>query len=309
MLWSNRSAVHLAIARALISFVALGQVWAYEYPALSASGLQLERALVTLLLLAVVVGWRLILAAIGAAVLLAVMAYTGRGATTAPLSLLPTAAMLIPVAIFSFDQEISVDAVLHTRYQPLAEHNAYLRSRADHTRNLRLVRWLAAVFLICLSITIYEIVTRDASTLRGEVALLAATLLPWNRLYAWRSTRQRVTVIYDEKCHFCARTLTLFKDLDVHGTIDFRSLSDLPDRYRSVPGVDYREAMVLFREDDDPHIGYHAVRALLGQFAFTGFVVWVMGWPPTVDIGESIYAKVAANRSKWFACKQPEDEL
>lgn len=304
---SDRSAVHLAVARVWVALVALVQVWSHDFPGLSASGLRLERLLATAFLLAAAAGWRLGLSALAGAALLAVMALTGSGATTAPLSLLPAAVLLIPIGVFAADQEIGVDAWRRTGDRPLGDLNAFLRGPVHHVPPDRLLRWLGAGLGICLAWIVHAFWTSRSPAPSPEVALLAAVLAPWNRMHARRSSGEPVTVIYDENCFFCARTLTLFKNLDVHHTIDFRPRSDVPGKYQEVPGVDPRVALVLFREEES-FVGYHAFRAMLGQFAFTGPAVWVMGWPPVVELGEAVYARIAANRTRWFACAASDDE-
>jgi predicted DCC family thiol-disulfide oxidoreductase YuxK len=131
--------------------------------------------------------------------------------------------------------------------------------------------------------------------------VLFALFVPWDTLLARATSDDRLALIYDEHCKFCARTLHLFALLDVTDSITFYSQSDVPDRYRERDDVDLETAMYAATEDGLKR-GYHAFRVLLGHFGVFAPLVWFMNRAPVAALGERVYQYVARNRSRYFVC-------
>jgi predicted DCC family thiol-disulfide oxidoreductase YuxK len=135
----------------------------------------------------------------------------------------------------------------------------------------------------------------------GDVFSLFAVFFAWDALHERLASSRRVDVVFDERCHFCARSLLPFDALDVNETITFYSQSDLPEEYRDLPDIDYGDAMYLFA-DGEAYEGYYAFRELVRQFGLLGPLAWVMDRRPVAFVGVRIYRYVAANRSRHFTC-------
>lgn len=140
---------------------------------------------------------------------------------------------------------------------------------------------------------------RTAAGARAVVALWL--VLPLGHLYARSVRRTTILALYDERCHFCGRTLLWLRALDPGGCWRFHSDSDLPAELRARPELDRRNAMFTV-EGQRTERGYHAFRHLLTAYRALAPGVTVMGWWPVVRVGEWIYGKVAAHRAEWFAC-------
>ncbi|MWG33672.1 DCC1-like thiol-disulfide oxidoreductase family protein [Halomarina oriensis] len=146
--------------------------------------------------------------------------------------------------------------------------------------------------------------------------------LAWDRLHERLASDRSVDVVFDDRCHFCARSLLPFKVLDVNDTVTFYSQSDVPERYRGREDVDFGAAMYAFVESEaaasdseatasdseatasnaTPYAGYAAFRELVRQFGLFRPVVWLMDRHPVEWVGVRVYEYVAANRSRHFTC-------
>jgi predicted DCC family thiol-disulfide oxidoreductase YuxK len=138
-----------------------------------------------------------------------------------------------------------------------------------------------------------------------DVVPMFAMFVAWDRLYARVVRSDELDVVYDEFCYFCARSLYVFKLLDINGTVGFYSQSDVPAVYRErdgTDGVDFNRAMYAFR-DGVAYEGYDAFRQLLRQFTVFVPLAWVMGLGPVRMVGERVYREIAANRSQYFVCR------
>ena len=131
--------------------------------------------------------------------------------------------------------------------------------------------------------------------------------LPWDRLYARTATGRSLTVVYDPRCRFCARSLSVFESLDVADTVAFRPPTDAPAEYRDLDGVDFDESMYAFA-DSEGYEGYYAFRELLRQYRVFAPFVWLMGRSAVESFGVRVYRYVADNRSRHFACADADAE-
>lgn len=132
--------------------------------------------------------------------------------------------------------------------------------------------------------------------------LLYALFLPWDRWYARVASDRPIDLVYDRHCYFCARSLYVFKELDVNGSVRFHSQYDVPEELRNRPDVDFEDAMYVFR-DGEAYSGYRAFRELLRQYRVFFVAVWVMERRSVERLGERVYEYVATNRSRHFTCR------
>lgn len=135
----------------------------------------------------------------------------------------------------------------------------------------------------------------------GDVYFFVAMFFTWDVVYERVVRDRELDLVFDERCFFCARSLYLFKLLDVNDTVSFYTQSDAPARYRNRDGVDFEDAMYVF-DDGTAHRGYGAFRRLLDQFRVFTVVVWLMRRSPVEQAGERVYRYVADNRSRYFVC-------
>lgn len=135
----------------------------------------------------------------------------------------------------------------------------------------------------------------------GDVYFLMATFFAWDALYERLVRDRELDLVFDERCFFCARSLYLFKLLDVNDTVTFYTQSDAPERYRDREGVNFADAMYVF-DDGRAYEGYYAFRQLLGQFRVFFPLVALMGFSAVDRIGTRVYRYVADNRSRHFTC-------
>ncbi|WP_372910304.1 thiol-disulfide oxidoreductase DCC family protein [Salinigranum sp.] len=143
-----------------------------------------------------------------------------------------------------------------------------------------------------------------------DVYPLFLLFFTWDVLYRRLVSTRPVVVVYDEACFFCARSLYLFKYLDVNGTVTFYSQSDVPSEYaerEDHDAVDYSRSMYLFTPDGRTHEGYWAFRELLRQFRVFAPVTFAMDLGPVARVGERVYRRIAANRSTYFVCAVDPD--
>ena len=111
-----------------------------------------------------------------------------------------------------------------------------------------------------------------------DIYPLFLLFVAWDDVLNIGSSDGRLTLVYDEHCLLCARSLALFKTLDADGSVEFYSQHDAPDRYRNRDAVDFASAMYVFR-DGVCYRGYDAFRELIGHVGFPR-VAWTMGLPP-----------------------------
>lgn len=123
----------------------------------------------------------------------------------------------------------------------------------------------------------------------------------YDRGYAAIVSDREIDLVYDERCYFCARSLYLFKLLDINETVTFYSQSDAPDAYAGREDVAFEHEMYVF-VNGEPFGGYDAFRQLLRQFGPPIVLSWVMSLPPVKRVGEDIYQYIAANRDRYFVC-------
>jgi predicted DCC family thiol-disulfide oxidoreductase YuxK len=133
-----------------------------------------------------------------------------------------------------------------------------------------------------------------------ELFLLWALFLPWDSMYSKVAPNEKIELVYDENCYFCARSLILFKFLDINDTILFYSQSDLPDRLDKKE-FDYSEAMYAFKNGEE-HRGYYAFSKLMVHLRLFAPVGILMRAPVIRSIGSRVYGYISENRSRHFAC-------
>lgn len=141
-----------------------------------------------------------------------------------------------------------------------------------------------------------------------DVYLLLMVFFAWDGLLKATSSNTELSVVYDEDCYFCARSLIPFKVLDVKDTIAFYSQRDVPSTYRNRDSVDFESAIYVF-ECDETYRGYFAFRKLLDHFGIFSPLVWLMGRKPVTVLGQRVYEFIAVRRSRIFTCSIEESDV
>lgn len=117
------------------------------------------------------------------------------------------------------------------------------------------------VITLLMHVGIYLVLGLLFSSLMVFLCLFGAFDTAYKRVVSDRE----IDLVYDEHCYFCARSLSLFKLLDVNQTVTFYSQSDILTEHRERDDVSYEDEMVAFVEGE-LHGGYNAFRELLRQF-------------------------------------------
>jgi predicted DCC family thiol-disulfide oxidoreductase YuxK len=138
-----------------------------------------------------------------------------------------------------------------------------------------------------------------------RVNYLSDMLFVYAALFAWDSSskrlqgNQKLMVVYDENCSFCARILLLVKTCDLIEGLQFVSSSD-PQAPQS---HHYSEAMFVFDHEGGVFSGYDGFVRLFDFIGLTKPLAWLMAFPPLAIVGRQAYAWVARNRSCRSACR------
>ena len=133
-----------------------------------------------------------------------------------------------------------------------------------------------------------------------DIYPLFLLFLSWDGVLKATNTDRPLDVVYDEHCLFCARSLLVFKALDVRNSVDFYSQYDVPERHRDA-SVEFESAMYAF-QDGETYRGYFAFRKLLDQYGVFSWLTWVMGFRPIAAIGQRCYELIAGRRNRYFTC-------
>jgi predicted DCC family thiol-disulfide oxidoreductase YuxK len=134
-----------------------------------------------------------------------------------------------------------------------------------------------------------------------EFFILLGLFLPWDRWYAAVLPVENLTVLYDEHCHFCARSLFIFERLDLKGHVKFETQHTADSEILEKEGVFPENEMYVF-VDGECYGGYFAFRRLLWYFRLTIPLALLMYLPPTEFLGTRLYRYIAANRDRYFVC-------
>ncbi len=125
--------------------------------------------------------------------------------------------------------------------------------------------------------------------------------VPWDVTFGWLESDEPLDIVYDERCYFCARSLYLFKLLDVNGNVRFYSQSDAPPHYRNRSDVDFSSEMYAFR-NSRAYGGYHAFRELFDHLGVLRPLSVLFDLPLVKRVGVRVYRYVARHRSRHFVC-------
>jgi predicted DCC family thiol-disulfide oxidoreductase YuxK len=132
-----------------------------------------------------------------------------------------------------------------------------------------------------------------------DMLFVYAAFFAWDSLAGRLQGEQKLTVVYDDKCSFCARVLLLAKTCDLTGGLQFVGSSD-PQAPQS---HNYRDAMFVFDHKGGVFRGYDGFVRLFDFIGLTRPIAWLMDLSPVAVVGRSIYAWVARNRSCLSACR------
>ncbi|MFC4438557.1 MULTISPECIES: DCC1-like thiol-disulfide oxidoreductase family protein [Natrialbaceae] len=138
--------------------------------------------------------------------------------------------------------------------------------------------------------------------------IFLSLFLAWDKGYARIVSDRKLDIVYDEHCYMCARSLYIFKILDINDNLLFYTQTTAPEEYTDQEEIQLDERMYVFN-DGANYGGYWAFRELLRQFRIFAPVVWIMGLAPVVWVGEPIYEYIAENRDRYFVCSyEPDDQ-
>jgi len=126
-----------------------------------------------------------------------------------------------------------------------------------------------------------------------DMVFLYMAFVAWDSLAEWMQRGRILTVVYDEKCPFCMRTLLMLKKCDVAGGLRFVGSSDS----EAPVGYDYASALFVFDQNDRAYEGYDGFVAMISYLGITRPLAWIMAFPPLAMLGRRIYKRVAQTRS------------
>lgn len=135
-----------------------------------------------------------------------------------------------------------------------------------------------------------------------DVYFILLLFAGWDRAYRRIVSDRDLVIVFDDRCHFCMRSLLPFKHLDINDSVTFLPQRDAPTRYSERDGVDFDRAMFAFH-DGECWEGYYAFRELLRQFRIFFWLVYLMQLRPVAYVGTRVYRLVAANRGRTFTCQ------
>lgn len=130
-----------------------------------------------------------------------------------------------------------------------------------------------------------------------DIYPLLLVFFAWDDVVRALERERRLTVVYDERCSICARSLVLFKLLDVRGSIDFSTRDEARTPNPEQESVGSGFTIGAF-SDGVEHRDYFAVRELLNQFRFFSWLVWVMGLGPLAAVGERLWEAVDSKHDR-----------
>lgn len=248
----------------------------------------------------------------------------------APLKLL-----LVVVALFYFFTGLSkirqgsivewMTAESINRYMQVAVLRGYDSQFVDLLVSNPLLAWVSAVTSVILELGFVVVVlagfgisiwvifffgfhTGIALTLTPfffDQYLILLLFFSWDSLHTRLTKQTRVDVVYDDRCHFCARVLLILDHFDPNNVIRYHPLSDPPEEVYDEH--DFREEMYVFSESRH-YRGYHAFRHLFSHLGFLRPVAALMNVSPVAKMGEKMYGHIAANRSRYAYCNTTAKE-
>jgi predicted DCC family thiol-disulfide oxidoreductase YuxK len=157
--------------------------------------------------------------------------------------------------------------------------------------------WLFAIGLLLM----HTLIAVGMQIFFFDQYILFALFLPWDKVYSYLANDNKLIIAYDEHCYFCARSLYIFKQLDVNRVFDFYTQTDLPEEYSDREGVELDEAMFVF-DGTETYQGYHGFKRMFSHLGAFRPVAWLMNRTLVTVIGEKVYAYIAANRDRYFVC-------
>jgi predicted DCC family thiol-disulfide oxidoreductase YuxK len=113
---------------------------------------------------------------------------------------------------------------------------------------------------------------------------------------AW--TAERVVVVWDDSCGFCAAWTRIFRRLDWLNAIRLVPLSD-PSQYEhlGIAQADAAHALQLRLSDGATYGGYEAVRRIAYLLPATMLLAPWLALPPVRYVGDRVYRRVAERRT------------
>lgn len=144
----------------------------------------------------------------------------------------------------------------------------------------------------------------DVGTFSLTVFVAYLGLLTDNDFRAIRSALNKrmtepLTVLFDGRCGFCAKTVIVLRSFDWLHRLQFRNFHDIDVRRTYAPNIDLKtlnEAMHVRLPDGSHRKGFDGFRALTKHLPALWILRPLLFIPPVPAIGDRVYRWVAAHR-------------
>jgi len=113
-------------------------------------------------------------------------------------------------------------------------------------------------------------------------------------------TFERVTLVYDARCSFCIRSLSLVRALDLAQVCRYEDSNDpaIANRFPVLRGADLDDAMYAVTASGRVYRGFFAFRRVIRSVPLAWPLLAIFYCPGAKVIGPRIYAWVARNRGR-----------
>jgi predicted DCC family thiol-disulfide oxidoreductase YuxK len=118
-------------------------------------------------------------------------------------------------------------------------------------------------------------------------------------------------VVYDGRCGFCVRSLSVCRALDVRSALRYHDANARPQVHAAFPelaGADFENAMFAVTPDRRVARGFFAFRRILWESPLMWPLLPLFYFPGSGLVGPKVYAWVARNRGS-FGCESDVCEL
>jgi predicted DCC family thiol-disulfide oxidoreductase YuxK len=118
-------------------------------------------------------------------------------------------------------------------------------------------------------------------------------------------------VIYDGRCGFCVRALSVCRALDVRSALryhDGNARQHVHAVFPELVGADFENAMFVVESDRRMSRGFFAFRRILWESPLMWLLLPMFYFPGSGVIGPRVYAWVARNRGS-FGCESDVCQL
>lgn len=160
---------------------------------------------------------------------------------------------------------------------------------------LRIVGLLAmaslhVAFLLMLHIGLFPLIDFMSLSL-----LIPGFVWIWWSSKRKQDERSKIVMHYDEDCGFCLKMCLILREFLLPDDVKILRAQNHP----KIHGIMEREnSWVVTDADGNPHVHWNAMQFLFKQSWPFKPIGWIMGFPPFMALGNSLYRWVANNRGK-----------